>query len=68
MHRTGVVMAMKARMSMNEQATQVCCPFCGKPVQQWETTVMKDGDVYHIDCAAKDEDDVFFDRDMEFGD
>jgi hypothetical protein len=31
-------------------------------------SVTVDGEPHHFDCAAKSEDDAFFDRDMEFGD
>ena len=44
------------------------CPYCGQVVQPWETSAIDDGDVYHIDCLAKSEEDAFFDRDMGLGD
>ena len=52
----------------DQQPLNQKCPWCGEPVHPWESSVTKDGDTYHSDCVAKEEDDAFFDRDMGFGD
>lgn len=43
------------------------CPWCGKPVLFSELSAQVDGKTMHFNCAAEEEDDAFFDRDMEFG-
>lgn len=43
------------------------CPWCRAPVYAGELSVPVDGETYHIDCAAEEEENAFFDRDMEFG-
>lgn len=37
------------------------CQRCRNAVQPYQVGVQRDGDVLHIDCAAKEDDDVFFD-------
>lgn len=46
------------------------CAWCNKPIFPGETSARNDiGEELHlIPCLAEDEENVFFDRDMEFGD
>jgi len=44
------------------------CPWCDKPILLDELTAMVDNEEMHLQCAIEEEEDVFFDRDMEFGD
>lgn len=43
------------------------CPWCQKPVFPGDPRVPRDGDTFHLWCAAEEDDDAMFDRDMEFG-
>lgn len=50
---------------MNDQLP--ICPWCGKDIFPYESSVIVDGDRMHTSCAAEEEDDAMFDRDMGFG-
>lgn len=52
---------------MSDKKVNVC-PWCGNVVENNEPKAKKLDGVYHLACAAEEEDDAFFDRDMEFGD
>jgi hypothetical protein len=48
------------------------CDWCRKPVLFFQPQIERRGpfgiEVLHLDCVADEDDEVFFDRDMEFGD
>ncbi len=44
------------------------CPWCSEPINHTEQFIVeRDGEFMHLSCAAEEDDDAMFDRDMEFG-
>ena len=45
------------------------CHWCNKPISYSDpSVVVRDDELMHLSCAAEEDDDAMFDRDMEFGD
>ena len=47
---------------------KLICTYCGELVLPSQLTVFTEEEILHYECRLKEEDDIFFDRDMEFGD
>jgi hypothetical protein len=47
---------------------KLTCPYCQEIVFPWQLTVFVEEENWHYECRLKEEDDIFFDRDMGFGD
>lgn len=43
------------------------CSWCGTYVFGGQPSLTRDGDVMHLSCAAEEDEDATFDRDMGFG-
>lgn len=52
----------------NSSSESKVCPWCKQGIRRGQPTLIVDGDLLHLPCAAEEDESSTFDRDMGFGD